>query len=145
MIKIHVIAVGRLQGPERELCAEYAKRIKPAPVFKEIPTSQQKSEHLALLAALPPKAYVVCLDERGKDLSSREFAGQIEKWQNTGVGEVAFLLGGADGFLPELKSKAQLLLGLGRKTWPHKLARIMLFEQIYRAQQILAGHPYHRD
>jgi len=128
-----------------ELCADYAKRLVPKASVREIVASSPKAEQEALLAALPEKAFIVMMDERGKDLSSRELAGKLAAWRDGGVGELVFVIGGADGLGDVLRSRASFLLGLGRKTWPHALARVMLLEQIYRAQQINAGHPYHRD
>lgn len=144
-MKTHIFAIGRLRGAYAELCAEYAKRITGAIKIKEITAANQKAECEALLNALPEKAFIVALDEQGKDLSSRELAAKITAWQDQGVNDIAFIIGGADGFTEDIKSKAKFTLGLGRKTWPHKLARVMLLEQLYRAQQINSGHPYHRD
>jgi 23S rRNA (pseudouridine1915-N3)-methyltransferase len=78
-------------------------------------------------------------------LGSRDFAARLKAWEEQGASEILFLLGGADGLSPELRSQANFVLSLGQMTWPHLLARAMLVEQIYRAQQILSGHPYHRD
>lgn len=87
----------------------------------------------------------VLLDERGKALSSREFAGRIQGWEDDGVNELAILIGGADGFSQDLRKRANFMFSFGKMTWPHLLVRPMLAEQLYRAQQILSGHPYHRD
>ena len=95
--------------------------------------------------AIPAGALVVALDERGESLSSRELAGRIGSWRDGGQSDIAFAIGGADGLDPSIRERAGLVLSFGRLTWPHQLARAMLAEQIYRAQQILAGHPYHRD
>ncbi|MCK5622488.1 MAG: 23S rRNA (pseudouridine(1915)-N(3))-methyltransferase RlmH, partial [Alphaproteobacteria bacterium] len=76
--------------------------------------------------------------------SSVQFAKQLGRWRDDGRATVAFVIGGADGLTGEVRDRADLLLSLGRQTWPHMLVRAMLAEQIYRAQQILAGHPYHR-
>ena len=70
---------------------------------------------------------------------------RLKAWEEQGAPEILFLLGGADGLAPDLRNQANFVLSLGQMTWPHLLARAMLVEQIYRAQQILAGHPYHRD
>ena len=78
-------------------------------------------------------------------LSDVAFAARLKAWEEQGAPEILFLLGGADGLSPDLRSQANFVLSLGQMTWPHLLARAMLVEQIYRAQQILAGHPYHRD
>jgi 23S rRNA (pseudouridine1915-N3)-methyltransferase len=93
-------------------------------------------------AVLPRGCRVVALDERGRALTSEQFALEFDRWR--GEGDVAFLIGGADGLAPELKSSAAMLLSLSRMTLPHGMARVMLAEQIYRAHTILSGHPYHR-
>jgi len=138
-----ILAVGKMRGADAELCDEYKKRFKGKFAVREITAADQKGEGEKLLAAIPPKSFVVVCDERGKDLSSREFAVKIAGWQERG--ELVFVIGGADGLTDDLKSRADFILGLGRKTWPHRLVRVMLIEQLYRAQQINAGHPYHRD
>lgn len=144
-MKLHILAIGRLRGAYAELCAEYAKRLTGAISIRELTAATQKAECEALLNALPQKAFVVAMDENGKDLSSRELAVKLTAWRDNGANDLAFVIGGADGLTDEIKSRAQFTLGLGRKTWPHKLARVMLIEQLYRAQQINSGHPYHRD
>jgi 23S rRNA (pseudouridine1915-N3)-methyltransferase len=141
-MKITIVAVGKMRGADAELCAEYQKRIKGAAV-KEITTGTQKSECEALLKALPVKTFVILCDERGKDLSSTELAGKFAAWQERG--EIAIVIGGADGVNDTVRARADFVLSFGRKTWPHRLARVMLMEQIYRALQINAGHPYHRE
>ncbi|TMV53266.1 23S rRNA (pseudouridine(1915)-N(3))-methyltransferase RlmH, partial [Thioclava sp. BHET1] len=84
------------------------------------------------------------LDERGKLLSSPDFADQMARWRDSGRQELAFVIGGADGIAPELRARADFSLSFGKMVWPHMLARVMLTEQIYRAATILAGSPYHR-
>lgn len=145
-MKLTLLAIGKLRGSEAELCAEYAKRLTGGGlVIRELTAPTQKAEGAALLAAVPARAKVVLLDERGKDLSSRELADKMKNWQEEGLSDLVFVIGGADGLTDEVKGRGDFTLGLGRKTWPHKLARVMLMEQLYRAQQINAGHPYHRD
>ncbi len=145
-MKLSLLAVGKLRGPEAELCAEYEKRLTSGGIkIRELTAPNQKAEGAAILEAVPAKAFVVLLDERGKDLSSRELAEKLKIWQEQGQTDLVFVIGGADGLTDELKARGNFTLGLGRKTWPHKLARVMLLEQLYRAQQINAGHPYHRD
>jgi len=144
-MKTTIFAVGRLRGAYAEMCAEYVKRLTETVAIKEVTGATQTAEGKALLAALPPKAFVVVLDEKGKDLSSRELAGKIAQWREQGVRELAFVIGGADGLTEPVKARADFVLGLGRKTFPHKLVRVMLLEQLYRAQQINSGHPYHRE
>jgi 23S rRNA (pseudouridine1915-N3)-methyltransferase len=98
-----------------------------------------------LLAALPPRAFLVALDEHGTAWSSRALADRIGAWRDRGASELAFAIGGADGLDSTVLDRAEAVLSLGPMTWPHLLVRGMLLEQLYRAQQILAGHPYHRD
>jgi 23S rRNA (pseudouridine1915-N3)-methyltransferase len=87
----------------------------------------------------------VLLDERGKLMSSEEFAALLSRWRDEGVREARFLIGAADGHGDAAREKADLLLGFGAMTWPHMLARAMLAEQLWRATSIIAGHPYHRS
>jgi len=98
-----------------------------------------------ILAAVPAAARLVALDEGGRSCSSRDFALRLRAWRDQGAAELAFAIGGADGLGQTVRDRADLVLSLGSMTWPHFLARGMLLEQLYRAQQILAGHPYHRD
>jgi len=151
-LKTLILAIGKLRGFEAEWCAEYQKRLKGDVAVKEMaasknlaPAETQRAEADLLLEALPPKSCVVLLDERGKDMPSRDFAAKIKNWQEQGLSHLVFLIGGADGVTDEVRAKAGFTLGFGRLTWPHRLVRVMLLEQLYRAQQINAGHPYHRD
>lgn len=139
-------------GPFKELQALYAGRISPSPAIVELeerrrwPAAVLKAREAELiLAALPPETPLVALDERGATWSSRALADRIAAWCDQGVRELAFAIGGADGLGPAVLSHAQATLSLGPMTWPHLLVRGMLLEQLYRAQQILAGHPYHRE
>ncbi len=144
-MKITLLAIGKVRGAYGELASEYAKRLTGAFNVRELAAPTQKAEGTALLAAIPAKATVVLLDERGKDLTSRELADKIAGWQDQGIGDLVFIIGGADGVTDDVRERADFTLGLGRKTWPHKMVRVMLIEQLYRAQQINSGHPYHRD
>jgi 23S rRNA (pseudouridine1915-N3)-methyltransferase len=87
---------------------------------------------------IPEKSRLVVLDERGKDLTTRQFAALLGE-------PTAFVIGGADGLDPTIKRKASLLLRLSTLTLPHALAQVVLCEQIYRAATLLTGHPYHRE
>ena len=98
-----------------------------------------------ILAALPAGARLIALDQRGAEWSSRDFAKRLRRWRDGGVADLAFAIGGAEGLGPAIMDRADGVLSLGAMTWPHLLCRCMLLEQLYRAQQILAGHPYHRD
>lgn len=93
--------------------------------------------------AVPAGDILVAMDEHGRDMTTVDFAKKISAWKNEGCG-VTFIIGGADGLDPMLKSKARLMLRLSSMTLPHAFARVLLTEQIYRAWSILANHPYHR-
>jgi len=88
---------------------------------------------------------VIALDERGKTLASGDFATLLGRWRDDGVGDLAFAIGGAGGLDASVREAAALTLALGPMTWPHLLTRALLAEQLYRAQSILTGHPYHRE
>jgi 23S rRNA (pseudouridine1915-N3)-methyltransferase len=96
-------------------------------------------------AALPKGARLIALDERGKTLASGDFAALLGRWRDEGLGELAFAIGGAGGLDASLREAAALTLSFGPMTWPHLLTRALLAEQLYRAQSILTGHPYHRE
>jgi 23S rRNA (pseudouridine1915-N3)-methyltransferase len=159
-MRLAVIAIGRLkQGPERELAERYRERFDDIGrklgfrglEVHEIAESRARDapsriadEAAAIAALIPDKSALVALDERGKSLDSAGFAEQLGRWRDESVPNTIFIIGGADGLLPELRRKARLCLSFGAATWPHQIVRVMLLEQIYRAATILAGHPYHR-
>jgi 23S rRNA (pseudouridine1915-N3)-methyltransferase len=151
-MRISVIAVGRLKaGPHAALAQYYAERLSLALTLREVeerrklpPAELVEREAALLLAAVPPGAAIVALDMRGKALSSEALAERLAGWQARGPAEVAFLIGGAEGLAESVRRRAELVLSLGPMTWPHLLVRGMLLEQLYRAQQIMTGHPYHR-
>lgn len=143
---LSVLAVGRLKrGPETELVDRYLKRLKLLKTtVRELPERDSKDkEGAALIAALPAGAFVIALDERGDDLTSPALARLIGEKMDGGQ-SVAFVIGGADGLSEAVKARADTALRFGRMTWPHQIVRGLLFEQIYRAETILLGHPYHR-
>jgi 23S rRNA (pseudouridine1915-N3)-methyltransferase len=147
---LRLIAVGRLRdGPEAALLAGYVLRLRPTLVITEIPeargapTEVKRREGSALLAALPDNAFVVVLDEAGDAPDSEGLAVLVERWLGFGK-PVCFLIGGAEGLDAAVIARANFVLSLGRLTWPHLLARVLLTEQLYRARSIAAGHPYHR-
>lgn len=109
-------------------------------------TEQRKAREAGLLLrALPADAAIVALDERGKSLTSRQFAHSLLQWQQSGIAKIGFAIGGPDGLDQAVFDKAHLILSLSAMTWPHLLARVMLLEQLYRAWSLQTGHPYHRD
>ena len=155
-MRVHVCAVGRLRaGPENTLIQDYARRfdhsgrplsLGPLSLHEvdERKGGSMAGEAALLERSLPQGATLCVLDERGRALDSPGFARRIEQWRDDGVGDLAFVIGGADGIAPELRARADFALSLGAMVWPHKLARVMLVEQLYRAASILAGAPYHR-
>ena len=136
---LHVIARGKIaRTPEAELVTRYEKRIAWPVRLTELPESGGRVPE-------PQAPYrTVLLDEKGKDLTSEEFARLLEQWRDGGIRECRVVIGAADGHSDEERHEADLLLAFGKATWPHLLARAMLLEQLFRATSILAGHPYHR-
>jgi 23S rRNA (pseudouridine1915-N3)-methyltransferase len=130
----------------------YAARLVPAPAIVELeirqrlpPALTRSREAELILEAWPPAAPLIALDIRGAVWSSRELADRLAAWRDHGTAEISFAIGGAEGLGSAVLDRATARLSVGAMTWPHFLVRGMLLEQLYRAQQILAGHPYHRD
>ncbi len=139
-MRLHVIARGKIgRSPEAELIDRYAKRI-----VWPLQLTELSDNGGSIPAPLAP-AREVLLDERGKLMSSEQFAQMLGGWRDEGVREARFLIGAADGHGEAARAGADLLLGFGAMTWPHLLVRAMLMEQLWRATSILAGHPYHRS
>lgn len=151
MLKFDIIAVGRLRnGPFFELYQEYAKRIKYSLSLYEVEIKSKSPDMAEVEGAkikkhIAENAFVIVMDEKGNGLRSLDFAKTLENFQHTGEEHIQFIIGGADGLTDEIRGRANLLLSFGQQTWPHMMARVMLLEQIYRAQQILNNHPYHRE
>ena len=154
-MRLTVAAVGRFGAgrgaAERTLFEDYVKRLSQPIELKEVaekrplPAAQlRQREGELLLAAVPEGAQVVAMDAGGRALSSRALAKRLEEWRAAGVRDLAFLIGGAEGLDQAVLKRADLALSLGPMTWPHLLVRVLLAEQLYRAQCILTGHPYHR-
>lgn len=138
-MRLHVIARGKIaRSPEADLVDRYAKRITWPLKLAELP------DRGGNVPAPQTPCRTVLLDERGKQMTSEEFATLLGRWRDDGVREARFVLGAADGHTQEEREGADLLLAFGSATWPHLLARAMLLEQLFRATSILAGHPYHR-
>ena len=160
-MRLRIIAVGRLKpGPERGLYDAYADRLAAQgrgigldwqgavdlDESRARSADQRKREEAAGIRdrIAGGQARLVVLDERGKTLTSKSFADRLGVWRDDGVGEAVFVIGGPDGLDPTLIAEADLGLAFGPMTWPHRLVRVMLAEQLYRAAAILSGHPYHR-
>ena len=114
------------------------------PEGRGAPAEIKRREGSALLAALPERAFVVALDLGGEVFDSEGLAARLVRWQET-QRPLCFLIGGAEGLDAAVTARADAVLSLGKLTWPHFLVRAMLAEQLYRAQAIVAGHPYHRS
>ncbi len=148
-MRIVIAAIGRSRkGPEQQILDTYVKRLPWTVTVRDFTepggADRQTREGERLLKAVPPGATMVALDERGETLDSVGFAERLKRWRDAGVGDVAFLIGGADGHGLAVLDRADMRLSLGPMTWPHLMVRGMLAEQLYRASTILAGHPYHR-
>ena len=155
-MRVRVIAVGtRMPSWVRSACDEYLVRLRGslAVALTEIEPASRRAggapravarEGERLLAALLPADHVIALDERGRELTTRELAAWLGSRMQQGE-DLAFLIGGPDGLAPEVLARSNYTLALSRLTLPHALARVLLAEQLYRAHCILANHPYHRD
>ena len=155
-MRLQVLAIGKLKaGPEKTIADEYQLRLeglgRKAGITKftvndyaesQAQTAAQRMDDESKLLAT--KASTIVLDERGKALSSEDFAKLLQRHLDQGTQDLAFLVGGPDGHTPNTRQNADQLLSFGPMTWPHRLVRVMLFEQIYRAVTILVNHPYHR-
>ena len=156
-MRVHILAVGRLRaGPEKELVDGYLKRfdrtgrqlgLGPCRMVEvdERKGGGMTGEAELLRRALPGGSVLVALDERGTLETSPEFAARLAGWRDAGRGDLALIIGGADGIAPDLRTEADFTLSFGTMVWPHMLVRVMLAEQLYRAASILAGAPYHRS
>jgi len=139
-MQLHIIARGKIgRSAEADLVERYMKRIKWKHKISELPDVGGK------MPAPASSQKTIMMDEKGKQLSSTEFAKILSDWRDSGVGEARFLIGAADGFEDVDRADADLLIAYGKATWPHMMARAMLAEQLWRATSIIAGHPYHRD
>jgi 23S rRNA (pseudouridine1915-N3)-methyltransferase len=156
-MRVHLCAMGRIKAgePERILIDDYVVRFNRTgkalglgPLI-ETELDDRKGGGMAaeaelLLRAVPSGALLVVLDERGQTRSSPEFATELARWRDAGRQDVAIIIGGADGIAPVLRDRADFALSFGQMVWPHRLVRVMLAEQLYRAATILGGGPYHR-
>ncbi|MBL8383627.1 MAG: 23S rRNA (pseudouridine(1915)-N(3))-methyltransferase RlmH [Burkholderiales bacterium] len=156
-MKLIIAAVGqRPPAWVAEGFAEYARRMPPEARIELVeiraeprtggrPAQQlMAAEGRRLLAATPAGATLVALDERGRDLTTRGLAQQLERWQRDGA-DVVFAIGGPDGLHDEVRERAAMSLRLSSLTLPHALVRVVLAEALYRAASLSRGHPYHRE
>ena len=155
-MRLHLIAVGRQKvGPERVLVEDYLDRFNKTgralglgPVeVREVEDRKgggMAAEADLIRKALPKGALLCILDERGRVETSPAFADRLAGWRDQGRGDLALVIGGADGLDPSLRQAADHAVSFGKMVWPHMLVRVMVAEQLYRAASILSGAPYHR-
>ena len=134
---MQALYAGRLASPVTIVELEEKRRLPPAAL--------KLREAELILAARPAGARLVALDQTGAAWTSRGFADRLAAWRDGGTAALAFAIGGAEGLGAAVVERADAVVSLGLMTWPHLFVRSMLLEQLYRAQQIHAGHPYHRD
>ncbi len=151
---LRLVTVGALKTPYwKEAAAHYVQRIQHWRSIQECivkdgnsalpPQERNAEEGQKLIQALQPTDYIICLDERGKSFTSKEFAAFLSKHSENATKKPCFIIGGAFGLAPEVKEKSHFLMSLGPMTLPHELARVLLLEQLYRAEAILHNSPYH--
>lgn len=158
-MRLVVAAIGRLKGPESELCERYRKRaaqtgralglrdVEVVEIRESRAAEADKrklEESIALANVLPQGAAKILLDPKGENLDSEALAAHIGEWRTDNRPAAVFIIGGPDGLAETLSGQADLRLAFGAATWPHQLVRVMLLEQLYRTTTILSGHPYHR-
>ena len=152
-MRIRILCVGRMKdGPERALVDEYVVRAQKsgkslgyrAVEEIEIPPSSKDDEGTRLLAK-HGQGILIRLDERGEAWTSQDLSKRLARWRDAGEDAVSFVIGGADGTSPLVAAAARHTISFGVQTWPHRLVRVMIAEQVYRALSIEAGSPYHRE
>ena len=150
---ISINAIGKISEKEiLSLMQDYSKRVKWDLKINEFSNSKSQNvdtakvdEEKLLWSKCADRDYVIAMDEKGDELTSTQFAALLSKLEGQGVPHIHFLIGGADGHTDNTRAKANKMLSLSKMTLPHKIARLVLVEQLYRAFSITKGHPYHRD
>lgn len=151
-MSITLLSIGKIKsGPEKSLIDEYVKRLRWSLKIKELPQSNHSSaaarkaeEAEKILSHIDDSHAVIALDERGDLPNTQKFADMVcQKLDNAQT--IIFVIGGADGLDETIRTRANHIIGFGAMTWPHKLVRVMLVEQLYRAWSLSQGHPYHRE
>lgn len=144
---ITLITVGKLkQGALQTLAQDYQKRlIGKCYIIECAHAASKELECQRIYKLLPSNQPLIVLDERGTSYSSQKFAHFLQRIEARHGPKITFLIGGANGLAPCVYERAQEVISFGCATWPHQLVRVMLLEQLYRAQQIIKGHPYHKS
>ncbi len=152
MLKIDVICISKIKNNAfADLIDMYKKRIKWSLNIIDLeskytnPVRCKTDESQKILKYINKQAIVITLDEKGNPCSSLDLSKKLQQYAYDGRNHIQFIIGGADGLTQEIHQKSDLILSFGLQTWPHALARVMLLEQIYRSQQIISAHPYHRE
>lgn len=150
-MRLRFIWIGKTRDANyRSLQEEYLRRLshfvkcETVEVRDSGPRDTRETEGKRILEKLNQNSFVCLLDVAGRGMSSTELAGEVEKWQNGGLKEIAFVIGGADGVSPEVAARAHLRLSLSFLTFTHEMARVVLLEQLYRAYTIIKGYPYQK-
>lgn len=154
-MKISIISIGKFENsPHKQVFETYIKRLKWKVELKELDLKNSQNlsvgktkegEGGLILKALKPSSKLIVLDEEGKQFSSMSFSKMISDFGVSGNSDLSFVIGGSDGLSEEVLNKASLKISFGKMTFPHLMVRAILAEQLYRAQSIIAGHPYHRE
>ena len=159
-MNIEIVAFGKIRTPGLREAANYylklsskyvhlqERELRPLQVPDKSPQSRaliQEKEASLLLSGQKPgdRSALYLLDEKGKSLRTEEWVELLQVWRNEGLTQVTLSIGSSLGFSSALKKKARGLLSLGPQTLPHELARVVLYEQVFRASSFIAGHPYH--
>lgn len=157
-MRINIICIGKTDDKEMVNLIKYYQNRLPKhwnfdlieiPDLKNAknlsPELLKKEEGKLFLNHLENSDFIILLDEKGKQFTSREFATKIDSWMNSSVKKVSFLIGGAYGFSEEIYERAKEKIALSKMTFTHQMIRLFFVEQLYRADQILQGKPYHND
>lgn len=152
-MRIRILCIGRMKdGPERELVDDYIQRAQKTGkslgyrAVEEIElNSSSKDDEGQRLLAKHTGGILIRLDERGEAWTSQDLSRRLARWRDAGEDAVSFVIGGADGTSPAIAAAARHTISFGVQTWPHKLVRVLIAEQVYRALSIEAGSPYHRE
>lgn len=152
-MRFNILSIGKFKQNDsyKQIFNEYKKRLKWSLALKELNVKKKvqgdllkKAEAELFKKNLDKNSKIIALDERGKNVTSPEFADLIKKYQQEGISSIDFLIGGAEGLDPEMRKEADYVLSLGKMVFPHLMVRVILTEQLYRAYTILNNHPYHK-
>lgn len=154
-MRLTILSIGKFENsPHKAVFENYLKRLKWKVELREIELKSSQNlpvekikegEGALILKAWKSSSKLIILDERGKQFSSLAFAKMFSDFAVDGDSDLTFVIGGSDGLSQEVLQKAALKISFGTMTFPHLMVRSMLIEQLYRAQSIIAGHPYHRE